>query len=78
MWLDEYWTLVIGTPVVIAFIPVTHDWAVAGFEALKEAPQWYVGLACTATGFAFYRRAFRGVRTILKQPRSTPQAAPAV
>lgn len=74
MWLDEFWTLAVGVPVVLAFVPVTADAVKDGFVVLHGVPDWYIYVVSSAVGFAFYRRAFRGVRTILTQPRPSPNA----
>lgn len=40
-WKDEFWTVVWSIPVILAFVPGGVAYAVAGFEALKQMPEWY-------------------------------------
>lgn len=40
-WKDEFWTVVWAIPVVMAFIPGGVEYALAGFAALKQMPEWY-------------------------------------
>jgi len=50
-WKDEFWTIVLSVPLVMAFIPFMVKYVVAGFAALEQTPQWYryfVGVAISA------------------------------
>lgn len=40
-WKDEFWTVVWSIPVILAFTPEGAKYALAGFEALKQMPEWY-------------------------------------
>lgn len=61
MWVDEYWTVVLTVPMVMAFVPLLDGQVTKGFVALHNAPQWYVDAVGAAVLFAFGRRALRGV-----------------
>lgn len=50
-WKDEYWTILISTPLVLAWIPYTRPWVFEGFNAFAGMPDWYqvsVGVAVSA------------------------------
>lgn len=50
-WKDEFWTIVLSIPLVMAFIPFMVPYVVKGFAALEQTPQWYryfVGVAISA------------------------------
>lgn len=48
------------TPLVMAFIPATHDTVAAGFEAIEGMPEWYrYGLAAMMVSVWGYRRLLR-------------------
>lgn len=50
-WKDEYWTILISTPLVLAWIPYTRPWVFEGFNAFAGMPDWYqvsVGVAISA------------------------------
>ena len=40
-WKDEFWTIVWAVPVILAFTPDGVQYALAGFDALQEMPEWY-------------------------------------
>lgn len=40
-WKDEFWTIVWSIPVILSFIPGGAQYALKGFEALKQMPEWY-------------------------------------
>lgn len=40
-WKDEFWTLIWSIPLIMCFIPGGAEYALAGFESLKEMPEWY-------------------------------------
>lgn len=41
-WKDEYVVLVWSAPALMAFVPGMQEYAAAGFQNLKEAPEWYL------------------------------------
>lgn len=54
-WKDEYWTIVISMPLVLAFFPSTADWVTHGFETFSGMPDWYqiaFGI-CVSSAFGF-------------------------
>ena len=56
-WKDEFWTLILATPLVMCFIPGLAQYAFEGFERLDNVPEWYiiaVGVAI-ASAFGFRR-----------------------
>ena len=52
-WKDEFWTIVLGIPAVMSFIPGLDVYVVAGFIALAGTPDWYQNLLMMAIGAAF-------------------------
>jgi hypothetical protein len=52
-WKDEYWTLVLGTPMILMFIPPLQPYIVEGFEGLKHVPEWYLYSVGAAMSAAF-------------------------
>lgn len=40
-WKDEWLTLLISIPMIMAFIPGTHDIVSEGFKNLESCPDWY-------------------------------------
>ena len=39
---DEFWTVVIAAPLVLAFYPPAVEWVQRGFEVLQTFPNWYL------------------------------------
>lgn len=66
-WKDEFWTIVIATPMVACFVP---GWAVhvqAGFEALSAStPEWYQWAILISIGSAFGVRRFANLMQLKK------------
>lgn len=59
-WKDEFWTIVIATPLILVFFPATRPWIEDGFKAISEVmPEWYVYVLSVAVASAF------GVRSII-------------
>lgn len=52
-WKDEWLTLLISIPLVLAFIPSTVQYVYAGFEALKMVPDWYMTLVFVVFSASF-------------------------
>ena len=40
-WKDEFLLILFAIPFVMAFIPQTQPYVVAGFEILQDLPEWY-------------------------------------
>lgn len=40
-WKDEWLTLLVSIPMIMAFIPSLKEEVLAGFEVLGECPEWY-------------------------------------
>lgn len=50
-WKDEYWTIVLSIPAILAFIPGAVPYVEAGFTVLEGMPDWYkiaLGVAIAA------------------------------
>lgn len=59
-WKDEFWTIVIATPLILVFFPETRPWIVDGFTAIQTVmPEWYIYVLSVAVASAF------GVRSII-------------
>lgn len=54
-WKDEFWTIVLAIPAVLAFLPFAQEWVVLGFDALETTPVWYQAMLGTAVAAAFGR-----------------------
>jgi hypothetical protein len=52
-WKDEFWTIVLGIPAIMSFIPGLDVYVTHGFAALSSTPEWYQGLLLVAVGAAF-------------------------
>ena len=50
---DEFLIFIWAAPFVAVFIPGMESYAVAGFDNLKELPDWYVGGFITITFAVF-------------------------
>lgn len=40
-WKDEWLTLLVSVPLIMAFIPGTHETLTNGFAVLESCPEWY-------------------------------------
>lgn len=59
-WKDEFWTIVIATPLILVFFPGTRPWIEDGFKAINEVmPEWYIYVLSVAVASAF------GVRSVV-------------
>jgi hypothetical protein len=52
-WKDEWFTIILSVPLVLAFIPKAVSYLTAGFQALGGMPLWYRGFLATAVAAAF-------------------------
>ena len=53
-WKDEFWTLILAIPVVLAFVPGGDQYVRDGFAVLQEdVPDWYLYALGTAIAAAF-------------------------
>lgn len=56
-WKDEFWTILLAIPLVMAFIPGLGGYVKAGFDTLESSvPEWYVWALFAAVSFAFARK----------------------
>lgn len=55
-WKDEFLTLVIALPLIMAFIPPLAPYVATGFAVIAETPLWYQGLVGTVFAAAFGQR----------------------
>jgi len=64
-WKDEWFTVLLSVPLVLAFIPGAAPLVESGFAAISQTPEWYRLYLGAAVAFAF------GVRHLipLVQPR---------
>ena len=63
-WKDEYWTIVLSIPAIMAFIPGLVGYVTDGFGALAATPAWYQGLLAMAIAAAFgvsMKKKFQGM-----------------
>lgn len=63
-WKDEYWTIIFGLPIVVAFIPGGAGLVTAGFQAISTAPGWYQAGVAASVAFSF------GIRHIVQVMQS--------
>lgn len=62
-WKDEFWTLIVGFILVVAFVPGGAGLAHAGFQALASAPGWFQAIVGASVAFSF------GIRQTLNMVR---------
>ena len=62
-WMRDWLMLLVSIPMVLCFIPYFVDDVKAGFDALRETPEWYRYLVGTVFSFAFARREVSKVMT---------------
>lgn len=56
-WKDEWFTIILSIPAILCFVPGADTFVSAGFEALKNTPEWYQWAFMIAVGSAFgYRK----------------------
>lgn len=56
-WKDEFWTIVLSIPLIMAFIPGLAEYVQEGFTVLSGVPDWYFYSILTAIAGAFGFRA---------------------
>ena len=59
-WKDEFWTVVIATPLILCFVPIVsvQNAVLTGFNNLNTLPGWYIAAVGLAIGAAFGYRKF--------------------
>lgn len=59
-WKDEYVLVILSIPLIGCFIPFTASYILAGFDILKQTPDWYqwliVIIFAAVYGIRLYRR----------------------
>jgi len=61
-WLDEWWTLVLTIPLIMAFVPFLAPYVHEGFNALVDVPEWYTWAVLASVSFAFARKTIPKLR----------------
>jgi len=59
-WKDEFWTIILAVPAVLAFVPGMVPYVREGFAVLDTMPEWYRYALLLAIGAAF------GFRQLIK------------
>ena len=59
-WADEFLTIILSIPLILAFFPGLHTYIQQGFEVLDGMPNYYKGFVGAMIGAAF------GVRSVTK------------
>ena len=54
-WKDEWFTIILSIPAILAFIPSMAGYVLEGFSVLNEVPDWYKVAFGTAVAAAFGR-----------------------
>lgn len=53
-WKDEFWTLLLAFPILLAFTPGAQDFVSRGFQVLStDAPGWYLAAVGSAVAMVF-------------------------
>ena len=55
-WKDEWFTILLSIPAILAFIPQMEEYVAAGFDALHAMPDWYKAAFLTAVAASFGMR----------------------
>lgn len=69
-WLDEFWTIVLSIPLILAFFPNLQPFVAEGFTALEEVPEWYRWAVLAAISFAFARKKLPDFKSWSRAPKS--------
>lgn len=80
-WKDEFIMFIFYIPVILAFIPQTQKYALAGFEVMKQMPEWYqysiIGILVVTFGMrGLLKNVLSHKITKLPQPSSQPPIKP--
>ena len=70
-WKDEWMTLILSVPLVLAFIPDAVPHLRAGFAALMEMPVWYQGAVAVMIAASFGYQKY--VTTMFNKAYTLPQ-----
>ena len=54
-WKDEFFTIILSVPVMLAFVPGMAPYILEGFEVLRQVPEWFLISFGTAVAAAFGR-----------------------
>ena len=65
-WKDEFWTIVLSIPMIMAFVPGFVPFIMAGFAALSAMPIWYQGALSISIEASFGYRKFADWKYNLK------------
>ena len=65
-WKDEYWTIILSIPAIMAFIPGLGVYVTEGFAALGDMPEWYQYMLLIAIGASFGVKMTNKAKTLLK------------
>lgn len=57
-WKDEWFTILLSIPAVMAFIPGLAQYVGMGFDELAKAPEWYLGAFGLAVAASFGMRSY--------------------
>lgn len=69
-WLDEFWSVLIAVPAVLAFVPGVQDVVSRGFVILgQDAPGWYLAGLGAAVTWAFGRKTMPHLVEALARPK---------
>lgn len=53
-WKDDFWTLILAFPLLLAFVPGAQEFVSSGFRVISEgAPGWYVSAVGVAVAWVF-------------------------
>lgn len=66
-WKDEWFTIVLSVPAIMAFIPGLAPYVELGFHALGATPEWYQYSLLVAIGASFGVRIWEKAKEIKKQ-----------
>jgi len=61
-WKDEWFTVVLSIPAIMAFVPLMAPYVAEGFAALSTTPDWYQSLLIMAVAASFGIRAWKGLK----------------
>lgn len=69
-WKDEFWTIVLAVPAILAFVPGAQELVRGGFAELEQMPFFYQAFLSTAIAAAFGRQELANIINRVQRGRA--------